>query len=261
VRVAILGCSAGPEAYSIAWAIRNQNRDLRLVLHALDISREAVEFAKRGIYSLKTRMGDQHVHDFGAAGRWRVSDPGSVLVGSEVFERMTEAERADFFDVNGGEASVKSWIREGIEWHVSDARSPELSQETGPVDVVVASNFLCHMADAEAEQCLQNIGRLASNGGYLFVSGVNLNVKAKVAKQLGWDPVMDLIEEVHDGDPCLRGLWPGHYAGLEPLSRRAPDWKIRYAAAFCLPPGEPRQTVLEGVGQVTRQGAAALETS
>lgn len=232
VRVAVLGCSAGAEAYSIAWAIKRGRPDLRIIIHAVDISKEAVECAKRGVYSLKARADDQEVRDYMAAGRRRVARPGSELVGAEIFERMTAAEKAELFELDGEVASVKDWIKDGIQWHVGDVRSPEIVDRLAPQDVVVASNFLCHMEDSEAERCLRNIARLVGPEGYLLVSGIALEIRAKVARELGWEPVPDLLEEVHDGDPCLRGQWPCLYGGLEPLNKRDRDWKIRYAAAF-----------------------------
>ena len=51
LRVAVLGCSIGPEAYSIAWRIKTARPDVKLVLHAMDISPEAVEIGRRGAYS------------------------------------------------------------------------------------------------------------------------------------------------------------------------------------------------------------------
>jgi hypothetical protein len=83
-----------------------------------------------------------------------------------------------------------------------------------------------------AERCLRNIARLVRPYGYLFVSGIDLDVRARVAADLGWLPVEELIEEIHEGDPCNRKLWPFHYVGLEPLDKRRHDWKHRYAAAF-----------------------------
>ena len=52
LRIAILGCSTGAEAYSVAWTIKSARPDLKLKLQAVDISRQAVEFAKDGIYSI-----------------------------------------------------------------------------------------------------------------------------------------------------------------------------------------------------------------
>ena len=59
-------------------------------------------------------------------------------------------------------------------------------------------------------------------------------IRTKVASDLGWRPLQELLEEIHEADPWLRGEWPFQYAGLEPLNKKRRDWKIRYAAAFQL---------------------------
>lgn len=210
LRIALLGCSTGAEAYSVAWRIRSARPDLKLVLLAMDISKEAVELAKRGAYSLKT----------------------SEISNTAIFERLTTAEMREMFEMYRDRAVVKPWIKEGIEWRVGDVGKMEMLEVLGPQDMVIANNFLCHMDDFEAERCLRNIARLVSPNGHLFVSGVDLDVRMKVALDLGWKPIEELLEEIHEGDGCLRPFWPCHYAGLEPLSKKGRDWKIRYACAF-----------------------------
>lgn len=221
LRVAVLGCSFGAEAYSIAWAIRSARPDLKLILNAVDISPHAVEFARRGIYSLT----------------------GSEPTFRPIFERMTPEEKERFFEADAQTATVRPWIKEGIRWIVCDVGEPEIVEILGPQDILVASNFLCHMVPAEAERCLRNIAQLTTPGGYLFVSGIDLDVRTKVARDLGWEPVQELLEEIHEGDPCLRAHWPWHYGGLEPLDKRRPDWKIRYAAAFQVVAARPAPAV------------------
>jgi len=210
LRIAVLGCSIGAEVYSILWTIRSARPDLKVLLDAVDISQEILSFAEKGIYAPDT----------------------SQLVGSSIFERLTEDEMVEMFDWEEDEAKVKLWLREGITWQPGDAADPELINILGPQDMVVASNFLCHMAPADAEKCLGNIAQLVSPGGYLFVSGVDLDVRTKVAVNLGWEPVPELIAEIHNGDPSVRADWPWQWWGLEPLNRRRQDWQIRYAAAF-----------------------------
>jgi chemotaxis protein methyltransferase CheR len=210
LRITVLGCSIGAEVYSILWSIRSARPDLRVFLDAVDISEEILSFAEKGIYS----------HDT------------SQFVGASIFERLTEAERVEIFDWEGDRAKVKSWLREGITWRVRDAADPELVDVLGPQDMVVASNFLCHMVRADAEKCLRNIAQLVSPGGYLFVSGIDLDVRTKVALDLGWEPVRELIVEIHDGDRSLRVDWPWAWWGLEPLNRKRHDWQTRYATAF-----------------------------
>jgi SAM-dependent methyltransferase len=210
LRIAVLGCSIGAEVYSILWTIRSARPDLKVLLEAVDISKEILSFAEKGIYAPDT----------------------SQLVSASIFERLTKAEMVEMFDWEGDQAKVKSWLREGITWQLRDAADPELINILGPQDMVVASNFLCHMAPADAEKCLGNIAQLVSPGGYLFVSGVDLDVRTNVALDLGWEPVPELMTEIHDGDPSVRGDWPWKWWGLEPLNRRRHDWQIRYAAAF-----------------------------
>ena len=210
VRIAVLACSTGAEAYSIAYTVRSARPDLRLILSAVDISKQAVEFAKGGVYSTTD----------------------SQLSPTEILSRMTAAEVASMFDKGENNVTVKSWVKDGISWHVGDAGDPEVVDALGPQDIVVASNFLCHMDEPLAENCLRNIARLVRSGGHIFVSGIDLSVRTKVARDLGWDPSQELLEEIHEGDPCMRSYWPCHYAGLEPLDKRRGDWKIRYAAAF-----------------------------
>jgi len=218
LRIAVLGCSIGAEVYSILWTIRSARPDLKVLLGAVDISKEILSFAERGIYA----------------------PDASHLVGASIFERLTETEMVELFDWKGDQATVKSWLREGITWRLLDVADPELVNILGPQDMVVASNFLCHMAQAEAEKCLGNIAQLVSPGGYLFASGVDLDVRTKVALDLGWEPVRELLVEIHDGDRSLRADWPWAWWGLEPLNRKRHDWQTRYAAAFRIASPERR---------------------
>jgi SAM-dependent methyltransferase len=211
VRVAVLGCSLGAEVYSIRWSIASTYPDLRVDMHALDISEQILEVAKHGVYRADTQM-----------------------VETPIFERLTEDERGSIFDTNSNEFKVKPWLMEGIRWRVADVSDPRVVDALGLQDVVVANDFLCHMQPAEAEACLRTVARLVDAGGYLVVSGVDLDVRTKVAIDLGWKPVRDSLEAIHDGDPVLRWGWPWGYWGLEPLDKARPDWQVRYSSVFQL---------------------------
>lgn len=88
------------------------------------------------------------------------------------------------------------------------------------------------MEPAMAETCLRNIGRLVRQGGHLFVSGIDLDVRTKVALEMGWKPVADLVRKIHEGDTSITRGWPLEYWGLEPFDDRRPDWRICYASVF-----------------------------
>jgi chemotaxis methyl-accepting protein methylase len=209
-RLAILGCSAGAEVYSVLWSIRTARPDLEVRTVAVDISPEVIAVAERALYSSAT----------------------SGLVEWSIFDGLSEAERLQLFDWQGNEGTVKPWIRAGTRFQVGDATDPQLASTLGPQDMVLASNFLCHMDPRAAESCLRNVARLVKPGGHLLVVGVDLDVREKVARQLGWRPLPDLIREIHDGDTAVRRDWPWKWWGLEPLDDRRGDWQLRYAAVY-----------------------------
>jgi len=212
LRIAVLACSNGAEVYSVLWTIRSARPDLKLIVHALDISSEILEIAKKGVYSL----GE------------------NALVHAPILERLTDEEMASLFDMEKNQVRIKPWIMEGIQWHVGDAGDPDLPRRLGPQDMVVANKFLCHMAPPDAERCLRNLAQLVSPGGYLFVSGIDLDIRTKVAVDLGWVPVPGPLEEIHNGDPSVRRDWPWRYWGLEPFDGKRRDGRVRYAEVFQL---------------------------
>jgi len=217
--IAFLACSNGSELYSVLWTIRCARPDLNVVSHAVDISPDILALAREGVYSLDT----------------------PELVPGRIFERMNVEEMRAMFDGNGdARVAVKAGLKEGITWHVGDAGSPGFADVLGRHDMVVANNFLCHMEPPDAERCLRNVARLVKPGGYLFVSGIDLNVRTKAAVDLGWRPVRELLEDIHDGDPSMRDYWPWSYWSVEPLDKRRADWHVRYVSAFQL--GEPPAT-------------------
>lgn len=206
----MLGCSTGCEVYSVLWSIRTARPDLDVRTQALDIAPQIVEAARRAVYTSES----------------------SELVGSSIFERLNEQERVGMFDWDGDRATVKPWIQQGIQWQIGDASDPALIRTLGPQDIVLASNFLCHMNSADAEACLRNIAQLVAPGGHIFVLGVDLDIRERVARELGWQPIPDLIREIHDGDPSVRNDWPWDWWGLEPLDDRRKDWQWRYAVGY-----------------------------
>jgi hypothetical protein len=181
-------------------------------MKAVDISSQAVNIGKSGVYSPVV----------------------SQIAGKDIFDGITDAEMRELFDQKDDSATIKSWIQNGIEWHVGDVARSEIIETLGLQDIVVANNFLCHMNTTAAENCLRNIARLVSPNGYLFVSGIDLDIRTKVAKDLGWTPLQELLEEIHEGDARMGTGWPWNYSALEPLNKRRRDWRLRYAAAFKL---------------------------
>ena len=211
--ITILASSIGAEVYSILWTIRSKRPDLKVVANAVDISREALEFAQNGVYPLGY----------------------SEFAQKHIFASVTKEEMVELFDNEGDQVRIKAWLREGIIWRLGDAADPQLITLLGPQDMVFANNFLCHMYPAEAQRCLHNIVKLVRPGGYLYVSGIDLDVRTRVVRDLMLEPITDSIEDIHNGDSSLTKDWPFAYWGLEPFNMRRRDWKIRYSSVFRVP--------------------------
>ena len=130
--ISVLACSKGAEVYSVQWAIRSARPDLRLNMHALDISQEILEFAERGIYSRTApddsmpspKSGSKEIADVS----WNTSRDQNA----PIFERMTDEEVKAMFEVDGDQAKVRPWLKEGIKWLRGDANDPELLRCSGP---------------------------------------------------------------------------------------------------------------------------------
>ena len=210
LKITVFGCSNGAEVYSILWTLRSANTDRRIEMHGLDISNEILKIAYKGEYSLQN----------------------PELMDISIFTRMTDEEMDRMFEKDGGKIRIMEWLKEGITWHHGDAGDPEIHRLLGPQDIVVANNFLCHLDQPVAESCLRNIAMLIAPGGYLFVSGVDINIRMKVSREMGLIPQEELIREIHEGDPSLRNDWPFSYWGLEPMNVRRKNRTLRYAAVF-----------------------------
>jgi chemotaxis protein methyltransferase CheR len=230
VNIAVLACSKGAEVYSIIWAVRSVRPDLQIELHAIDISEEIVNFAQRGVYSIDIAVpAERHgISDNGKSVAWNTSRDQNAWM----FERMSKEEIAEMFEITENQASIRPYLRQGITWMCADAASCRLREAIGPQDVVVANRFLCHMEPDAATSCLREIAKMVKPGGHLFVSGIDLDVRTRVAVEMGWRPVPDLLREVHNGDDSIRRGWPVEYWGLEPLDDHRADWKVRYASVF-----------------------------
>jgi chemotaxis methyl-accepting protein methylase len=217
LNLCVLGCSNGAEVYSILWSLRSRRPNLKISTFAVDISQDILDFAKRGVYSLTTPEV--------------VKTPnGDIRL--DLFERISREEMEGLFDQRLDQAIVKSWLKEGITWLCQDATDSGLLRVLEPQDIVVANRFFCHMARADAIKGLRNVAGLVKPGGYLLVTGIDVDVRTTVAQTMGWKPIPALMKEVHEGDPSLTNGWPLEYWGLEPFSTRRRDWQIRYASVF-----------------------------
>lgn len=209
LRIASVGCSTGAELYSALWTVHSTRADLDLAGTGVDVSEAALATA--------------HVAHYERAGReLQRLDPGKVK----------ELVADGLFIEEGETLTVPGWFRECARWELASVFDHALPERIGPQDIVFVNNVLCHFHNVEAEAALKNVVELVGPGGYLFLSGIDPDVKIRVVAQLGLIPVLDRIEELYTGDARALTRWPMTYWGPEPFDRTRRDWVVRYGTVF-----------------------------
>jgi chemotaxis methyl-accepting protein methylase len=206
LRIAVLGCANGAEAYSIASTLRLRCPRLGFELVAGDIDADAIAKARSATYRREELYR-------------------SPLIG--------EAFVAHTFDKVGEEFVVKSEVAALISFHAIDIRDQTRCASHGAFDIVFVQNVLLNMRRAVAAKAFENCCRMLGARSALFVDGMDLDMRAALTAKYGLRPLEYRIEDIHDDAMVLRGIgWPWHYWGLEPIVRSRGDWKRRYATIF-----------------------------
>ena len=150
-----------------------------------------------------------------------------------IFERVTPIELGVMFDRQGDQLKVKPWLKEGIRWHCGSVDDPSLLTVLGPLAAGHRHGESLPVPYATGQRGAQPAERRSPGqaGGYLFASGVDLDVRAKVAKELGWEPIMETMKEVYRGRPDAERWMADRILRHRALPR---DWTTRYSSAFQL---------------------------
>jgi hypothetical protein len=142
------------------------------------------------------------------------------------FERMSQDELEAMFELQG-----EGGLRTGSNG-ASAMQAPQPAQNNWSAGTRDGEPFPVHMGPAAASNCLRGLSAISKPGGYLFVTGVDLDLLTGFARELGWTPVTELTQKIHEGDGSIRRGWPLNYWVLEPLDERPPAWGIRYSSVF-----------------------------
>jgi SAM-dependent methyltransferase len=211
MRVLVVGCSMGCEAFTLAGFLVNRFPGLDVQIQANDISQEALAVAKAGIY------GREHGLGSGVGGL--VGDLEDVM-----------------FNRDGDTWRVVKELRTRVSFDYADALSPEFSQFNG-FDVVLGQNFMIHMDARQEAQAFANLVGAARAGGALFLGGMDLDRRPSLVESHQLQPLDWNVAAIHDGDEMRRSAWPWAYWSLEPLNWGSPDFLARYATIFWKPAG------------------------
>ena len=140
VRILCIPCSTGEEPYSVAMALL----DMKLLasqftIHAGDISEQALQFARIGIYS-----------------------PYSFRGGNLDF-------RETYFLKQGNSYILKKEVREAVHFERGNILSGHLFAGHEPYDIIFCRNLLIYFDDETKEKAMKAISEHLSGSGVLFV--------------------------------------------------------------------------------------------
>lgn len=206
LKITVVGCSEGAEVFTIIYTHHKARPGEEVKVSAFDISESALEIAKSGRFNANSR----------------------------VLSTLTDEEANGLFDKVGDDLQVKDQFR-NVDWYLQDPTREPIASKHPKQDIVVANRLLFHMGRKEQYRALKAIASMIRPGGYLFVSGVDLGVRTRIAKEFELQPITDLIEEIHAGDETMTMDWPFQRWGLEPLDKRERNWMTRYCSVFQVP--------------------------
>src|SRR5215467_8395212 len=206
VRIIVFGCSIGAEPYSIASVLQRRRPDLRFRIECFDIEPVVVARGEAATYSTPELKS---------------------------WPPLTSDFVESTFDRTNDGVIVRPEIRHTVRFAVGDVLDAALIHHLGTADVVVAQNFLYHLARSEAEEAFLNLLSLMKPRAALLVDGADLDMRTRMTAAARLRPCGTELERIHDESRITRGYaWPGVYWGLEPFDAGRKDAHRRFATIF-----------------------------
>jgi len=207
LRVAIVGCSNGAEAYSVASVLCDRHPTLEFTVKGYDIDQQIIEKAQKGMYLSRDEVFNNRMI-------------------TREFVRST-------FDDEGAYCRLKESIKAHVSFSIADVLDDNVAEKIEASDIIYAQNFLFHLKPSMAAKALGNICRLLKQRSVLFIDGTDLPLRQRLSRKHQLVPLDYKIEDIHNEARWARAVgWPYHYWGLEPFSTSRLDWKRRYATIF-----------------------------
>jgi len=143
IRILSAPCSTGEEVYSIMIYLLEEGnyiRDYDFMVLGIDIDSEAIEKAKRGIYSKRS-----------------------------VHKLNKEILRKYFVELPSGEYQVVKKLRMGANFKVVNVLNEEEMKKLGKFDVIFSRNMLIYFKTPERVKVLSTFYEILNPGGFLFL--------------------------------------------------------------------------------------------
>jgi chemotaxis protein methyltransferase CheR len=206
LRIVVMGCSNGAEAYTIASILNSRSPGIEFQIDAYDINGDIIEKARSACYQADEVLNNK------------------ILT--------TEFAQATF-DVGQGTYRVKKHVAARVHFRIADVLSPDLARQAEHCDILFAQNFLFHLNRRDAVRAFKNLCGLLKPRAALFVDGMDVGLRQKWTRIRHLVPLEFRIEEIHNEARRARAAgWPDHYWGLEPFMTFTTDWRRRYATIY-----------------------------
>lgn len=211
ITISEFACSCGAEAYTVASELLFKRPDVAFTIRASDLHAETIAKAKAAAYTI-----DEITQ--------------GLMVPAEFIQRT--------FDKVGEAYVVKPAIRERVSFEQADLLDPHLVERFAEADIVLLQNVLFHMPSGMARRVLQSVSRLVARGGFLFLDGMELDMRVALTRQLGFDPLDFKVREIHDySRRHVPEPWWDYYYGSEPYTWLSSNRLRRYGTVFSAPSG------------------------
>lgn len=206
LRICVAGCSNGAEPYTISSVLQKRYPNLDFEIRAFDINPEIINKAKTASYQKDEVLNNKVITDD--------------------FLQFT-------FDIEKNTYKVKIYISERVFFMEGNILDSEFIATEKAFDLVFAQNFLVHLRRKDMVKAIKNISLLLKDNAILFMDGVDLDLKMKLARKKGYTPLNYKIEKIHNEARRARAAgWPYTYWGLEPFTLNRKNWQSRYTTIF-----------------------------
>lgn len=205
MEVAVFACCSGEEAYTLAYVLAARAPGLPVRIRGYDIVPEVIEQAKRASYPREQVFSSPFVNEEFATG---------------------------MFDSKDDVLTVKPQYVAPVSFDVGDITDASYMGKLPKSELVFAQNVLFHLPRPVAKKAFKNLVDMLRPGGAVFVNGMDMDMRVRLTKQYGLEPVAERIAEIHEDARVDRGAnWADSYWGREPL-KMSREWVRKYCTIY-----------------------------
>ena len=205
VTLVVFAASDGAEAYTLASELLHRRPRLDFTVLASDLHEHTVRKAAAATYTA------DEVTKSGA--------PGEFI--DRTFDRAQD------------HWVVKPHIRARVSFEQADLLEKSLPRQFPRAELVFAQNVFCHLAPPRARQAFENVVRVLKRGGWLFLDGMDLDLRVELTRARRLQPLDYKVKDIYqDARRHVPSNWWDYYYGSEPYLPFSRGRLRRYCTIF-----------------------------